>query len=530
MKIKTGISLAAMMVAALLAGCSSSVSAPPIDLPAPITGRIDVSAPDANGNVTVTGTEGAVAGSELVMVVNETTAASASLFILDLIVPSAYASSYPAICSTVGYACEYAEADGSFVMVIAAESDDALTIGLIYSDSGEWRSERISVSVPQSGEPEPDANCTGLGLSGAAVDVKIAPTGKVPILLRQGSETTTNQLIIGEGSDATTVDITGCYAHSIAITQTSTGDLMAVTSEGDKTVWAGRLVSGAVTEARSFTVDYEPMDAIFVGTLSSPIVAMKTSDSVLLQFVSLSDGSALETMAVYHPSASTQLTGITRSIALDSIKMDNSSGDHLGLLITDDGNNVSAYITLFIADTLIHKLTVARSELAVLADEVKSIVDGALYVETSDYVRIAVLDSASTNNSVAQLAINVLISTTAEPLIYSQELGVISQWDSIKIGSPSYDAISSYDSSTLGLLKKIKVSKAYASIDEAIIATSSGWLVQQDLYYDTAPSSSWELWSSGANIVAIDLNDTLAEMFGADATTGTALDGSTLVY
>ena len=374
MKIKTGISLAAIVIATLLAGCGS-VSAPPIDLPAPITGRVDVSAPDANGNVTVTGTEGAVEGSELVMVVNETTAASASLSILDLIIPSAYAASFPNICSTTGHACAYAEADGSFVVVIAADSDDALTIGLIDASSGAWRSERIEVTVPQSGEPEPDANCTGLGLSGATVDVKIAPAGQVPVLLKQGSETTTNQLIIGEGADATTVDITGCYAHSIAITQTSTGDLMAVTSEGDKTVWAGRLVSGAVTEARSFTVDYEPMDAIFVGTLSSPIVAVKTSDSVLLQFISLADGTALETMAIYHPSSSTQLTGITRSIALDSIKMDNANDEILGLLITDTGDNVSAYLTIFQADTLIHKLTVARSELDSLTDEIHQLKD-----------------------------------------------------------------------------------------------------------------------------------------------------------
>ena len=100
-----------------VAGCGSA-SAPPVDLPAPITGRIDVSSPDADGNVTITGSAGAVEGASLFMAVNESV--SASLQLLDALVPSAYAGSFPAVCYEAGHACAVAESDGSFVIILQA--------------------------------------------------------------------------------------------------------------------------------------------------------------------------------------------------------------------------------------------------------------------------------------------------------------------------------------------------------------------------------------------------------------------------
>jgi len=522
--------IAAIAAIVLLAGCGSSVSAPPVDLPAPITGRIDVSAPDEDGNVVVTGSEGAVEGGSLVMVVNESESAALELRLWDLIVPSAYAAEYPDICSEEGHSCTYADEDGSFIILIKAGTDDALTIGVIDPETGEWLSETITVSVPQSGDPNPDTeSCEGLGLTGKVVDVAIAPIAGVPVLLKEGSDTTFNELIIGEEGE-TTVEVSGCYAHSLAIKKTSTGDLIVVTSKDDKRIWAGRLAGGAVGDTRSYSTTYEPMHLVMLANSTAPIVAMRASNSVVLQQITLADGSALETMEIYYPSASTKLTGVTRSVALDVIRMNNTLDEFLGLLITDKGDNVSSFVTIFRADNLTHKLTKARTDIDATADDVMSIVDGAFYINNGEQVRIAVLDSASTNNSLIQLIISVTLISVPEELEYNDKLSSITSWDDVRIGDPAINSISSYNSADIGLLRRLGVSKVSDTLDEAIVATSTGWLVKQQLYFDTAPSSAWEEWDTAADFVAIFLSDGLQMLYGADAASGQAIDGSTLIY
>ena len=104
-------------------GCSgtvSSISAPPVDMPAPITGRVDVSSPDASGMVTVKGTAGAVPAGSLVMAVNEGVSSAKMLRIMNFFVSDAYAqdASFPAICNETGHACALADVDGSFVILL----------------------------------------------------------------------------------------------------------------------------------------------------------------------------------------------------------------------------------------------------------------------------------------------------------------------------------------------------------------------------------------------------------------------------
>ncbi len=514
MKITRTIYLGALsMIAAALLGACGSASAPPIDLPAPITGRVDVSSPDDSGNVTVTGTEGAVTGGALVMVVNEGEAESASIKLMDYLIPSAYAVEYPETCSVVGHACVYAEDDGSFVVVIAASAEDPLTIGLIYPYNGAWRSEQIQLTVPTPAEPE--ENCAGLGLSGKAVDVEIAPVSGVPVLLKQGSDTTTNQLVIGAAAE-TTVAVNGCYAHSLAIRNISGADRIVVTSKDDKTIWMGKFQGGAFTDERAFTLSDEPMHAMFIEAFAAPLVAFKTASSVALSLVSMIDGSMIQTLSI--SLASAPLEGLTRSLSLDSLKMANDYNQYLGLLITDKGDNVDAYVTLFRADDLAEDaLTVQRTGLAGLAGAPSSIVDGALYVYNSEEVDIAILDSAiaGTNNLVdAKIYYDTtyLLNETSD-LNYSK-------LSDIKTGQINQHP-------TLEKLEKVVVKRS-TSPEVAFAVAADGLLLMQQLTYlfpyETAS------WAPSGSIVALDLNDDLQLMYGADVVTGAVIDGSGLVY
>ncbi|HPM42044.1 MAG TPA: hypothetical protein PLY45_06380, partial [bacterium] len=159
----------ALILTFFLAGCGSQASAPPVDLPAPVAGFIEVSSPDADGNVTVTGSEGAVPGGAIVMIVNESASASLIAPMIGAFVSEAYAADdLPAICSEPGHSCTVADSDGKFVVVIAAAEGDTLTIGIIDSE-GNWISELLTESVPEP-EPEPEANCSGESVAGDAVD------------------------------------------------------------------------------------------------------------------------------------------------------------------------------------------------------------------------------------------------------------------------------------------------------------------------------------------------------------------------
>lgn len=515
MKITKTIYLGAlsMIVAALLGACGSA-SAPPIDLPAPITGRVDVSSPDDSGNVTVTGTEGAVTGGALVMVVNEGEAESAGIKLMDYLIPSAYAVEYPETCSVVGHACAYAEDDGSFVVVIAASAEDPLTIGLIYPYNGAWRSEQIQLTVPTPAEPE--ENCAGLGLSGKTVDVEIAPVSGVPVLLKQGTDTTTNQLVIGAAAE-TTVAVNGCYAHSLAIRDISGADRVVVTSKDDKTIWMGKFQGGAFTDERAFTLSDEPMHAMFIDAFAAPLVAFKTATSVVLSLVSMIDGSMIQTLSISFASA--PLEGLTRSLSLDSLKMSNYGNQYLGLLITDKGDNVDAYVTLFRADDLTEDaLTVKRTGLAGLAGAPSSIADGALCVFNDEDVGIVILDSAiaGTNNLDDT---RIYHDSGLYPLYENSNL------DSVKLSDIKTSHINQHP--TLEKLEKVVVKRS-SSPEVAIAVAVDGTLLMQqmtDLFpYETAS------WAPSGSIVALDLNDDLQLMYGADVVTGAVIDGSGLVY
>jgi hypothetical protein len=515
--------LITMMILAV--GCGSA-SAPPVDLPAPITGRIDVSSPDANGDVTVTGTEGAVTGGAIVLVVNEDEAGSASMMIYDMLVPSAYAQTFPAICEEVWRACTEAAEDGSFQVVIPAAVGDTLVIGLI-NDEGEWRSDTIRVVVPASGTPDPEANCLDEGVAGAVVDVKIAPTSGIPVMLKQGSDTTTNQLVIGATSP-TTVAITGCHAHSIAFFESATGDSIAVTSKEDKVLWAGRFVAGDVLDTKTFTLEYEPMHIAFVNYPTQPIVAIrKTSNTVRLARISLSEGLILDEMILNldDPPSINEVTDVTRSTAIDVLKMGTDGGQYIGLLIVDNGNAANSYLTLYQADGIVHKATWSRATVSGFSDvgPIASMVDGIFYVyeAASEYfVRLAITDSTSTENVLLEFD------------IWKDSFGNMLQWtELLNAINTFYNVIAKLktvpDTDPTVPLKKLAIMRPPMSPPACVITNSNGQLYQRELGTFATGIFKWIAdWALGHDIVAIDTSVENELLYGADATAGSVINGS----
>lgn len=499
----------------LWAGCGGS-SAPPVDLPAPITGRIDVSSPDANGDVTITGDADAVTGGTIVMVVNED-AAAAAWMILDMLVPNAYAQTFPSICDTTGHACTESADDGSFQLTIPAAVGDTLTIGLI-DENGDWISDTISTTVPESGTPDPTANCAAEDVTGKVVDIKIAPTSGIPVMLREGSATTTNQLVIGYDSP-TTVDIVGCHAHSLAFFPSTYGDSIAVTSQGDKKLWAARFVSGEIRDSRSFDLDYEPMNIIFVNLATKPTVAIRaTSNTITLNQISTSSGAVGAGMLLL-TSATTEVTGITRSTALRITPME---GDILGFLITDDGNPVNSYATLFQAtsDGAKHKGTWSRSNMSDLTYPLSSMVDGIVYstASPSGFMRFAVLDSAGTGNTLKRFHI-----MTAGP-----ELGWNDDLSTAVLTVPTLEAKVAPD--IVGdPFNNIALNDSAFVNPRAIVTDDHGRLYQNILTADLSKVVYIADWALNNNIVAMDLLPTASSLYGADATSDAMIDGSSLV-
>lgn len=514
-RMKTSIGILAFIIAIISAGCGS-VSAPPVDLPAPITGRVDVSSPDGDGNVTITGSEGAVEGGNIVMVVNESVATAWKL--LDKLIPPAYAQTLPSICSEVGHACTVAADDGSFQVTIPASTGDVLVIGLIDED-GNWISDTISVPVPESGTPDPSANCAGEGVTGTVVDVKIAPTSGVPVLLKQGSDTTTNELVIGT-SNPTTVAVNGCYAHSLAFFATNSGDAIAVTSKDDLILWAARMVGNDIQDARSFTLDYEPMHIAFVDLPAQPIVAIRTSASTVgLAAISTSEG----TIATEMPSGA---TGVTRSIALDVLPATNSAGQYLGMLTVDDGTHVNASITLFQAETLSAKGAFSVDNITQYnqGNPLLSITDAALYRSlvggTNDYYfYLAVLDSSSSENALKKYSLWYETSTHVQ-LRTSTDLSAITNFL-----PPTY-AMGHIESGSA--LNNIVRGTFTSDGDMGIMTKADGTLYEQMLWTDNDIAFLYD-WAPGDSIVALDTLPASHELFGADATAGSAIDGSSYV-
>lgn len=509
------------IVACYVASCGGS-SAPPVDLPAPITGRVEVGSPDADGNTTIKGTAGAVDPDVTVMAVNESLTNAKVFEFLNSFVPTAYAeSTLPSVCSQTGHACAVADSTGAFTITMPASIGHSIKIGVIDA-TGAFISETITLSVPDKGEPSPEANCKGNSLTGKAVDVKIAPTSGEPILLKQGSDTTTNQLIIGS-STKTTVNINGCYAHSLAVYATSSGDLIVATSKDDKILWKGLWASSAMSGKNSFILTNEPMHVSFSNSNTAVMVALKTSTSVTIGMFSLETGEFTASIDLLDANGNT-ITGLTRSIRLDVKAMSTVYADnYLGFLITDNGNPTDAYVTIFHAAGTLSQPNVSwsRSQIEPGSVQLKSIADGAIYVSSDgvdQYMNFVVTDPT---DGINKLFMYQVVTSTRLARI---QKGV--NFSTVSLGIPVTDKTPFSCSETM---QHVIISDS-SNTPRAIASTNQGNLcisISLDL---AAPAFVLTPWSGVDLITAITLNDSLSLFYGLDSTTNTVVNGSSLVY
>lgn len=281
-----------LMAAVTLAGCGLA-SAPPVELPAPVTGQIDASAPSAeSGKATITGGAGSVEGGVIVLAANERTSGETALLwrATDLLFPKAYAADFPSICDHEGIACVRSEADGSFVIEIGAVAGDTIILVLI-DIYGNDMSPRVTITIPAG---EGIAAC-GSGFAGKLAAVTSA--SDITYALYEGSASTSNKIAFG-GNE---FEVPGCYASDIAVypmgsdpfVGTATDAyLIAVASANDKKLWFGIWDGQYLIGSFTYTLAIEPKRVAFAGDPSKVLVG-GTGNSVDINLISVTDGSTI---------------------------------------------------------------------------------------------------------------------------------------------------------------------------------------------------------------------------------------------
>lgn len=311
--------------------CCAKASAPPVELPAPVTGQIDVGAPSAEGKATITGNAGAVTGGSTVLAINES-AVTASLWqVTDLFFPKAYAQTLPAVCDLVGRACAAAESDGSFTMEIDAIVGDQIILVLIDED-GEEISDRVTVTVPAGS----GIVACGSGFEGNLV--AIANLGGVVYALHEGSTDYANRIFIGSQE----FEIPGCYAKDIAVIEESAGSiLIAVVSGTDNKLWIGRWNTANITMGLTYTTDITPEKLAFTDDPTEVIVA-GVGNSVQVDLISIADGSTTHSLVTNN----TNEAGVTALNAIGPF----ADGNYLGIVVASDASEY--YLTFFLTSSL----------------------------------------------------------------------------------------------------------------------------------------------------------------------------------
>jgi hypothetical protein len=282
---------------ATAAGCggttaTSGAAAPPVDLPAPVVGRIDVGTPDATGKSTITGTEGAVEANTIVMAINENLEAVSALWrITDALFPSAYAQSLPSVCSETGHACTTSASDGSFELQIEASIGDSIVIVLL-DEEGTEISPRISVIIPSTnledtGLEVEAGECAGQGFVGTIKG--LVNVEGVPLVVKDGDEENTNTLLVGSLS----IPLPGCDCKKLMVVPTGTVDGSIVVELGDGSIWSARW--NGLTDlygASLVTPDFEILAMAPMGDPDYIVVVFETTSAgFAVGRLNLADGS-----------------------------------------------------------------------------------------------------------------------------------------------------------------------------------------------------------------------------------------------
>jgi hypothetical protein len=482
--------------------CCAKASAPPVDLPAPVTGQIDVGAPDAEGKATITGNEGAVTGGSTVLAINES-AVEASLWqVTDFLFSKAYAQTFPGVCDLEGRACAEAEADGSFTMQIDAVVGDQIILVLISSD-GEEISERVTVSVPAGS----GIQACGSGFEGSLV--AIANVGGVVYSLFEGSTDSANKLIIG-GSE---FQIPGCYAKSIAAIEESTGSiLIAAASDSDNKLWIGRWNGDNLTMGLTYATDIAPYKAAFAGDPAEVILAGAES-SINVEAISVSDGSTTHSLT-------TNNTDETDVAALNIIGPF-ADGGYLGIVVARDSSGY--YLTFFLASSLSNvtsnpgEIFLSASAMGIVGDD--PVVADASLGSDSGEIRFIISD----RQSIEPAFRSIRVAIGVQPIMFSDNA---SSFDGLSIDSAyATEAVPNtftYPRSYVQFSSS-SAANAYVLTDDSYL-----WRIENCFSPGAMVQTFISLTAELPDPIAIAIDDTGASLAGGNAA-GTTADLSSYI-
>lgn len=195
------------------------VSAPPVSLPSPVTGRIVVSSADASGNISVTGEDGSVTADSTVMVINaSTTSFNLPEKFINLLIKDVYAATdFPPVCSQTGRSCALADANGAFELSIPGADGDEIIIVLIDPTTGVETSDRLTRSVPDNLSP----------FSGEPIGVKLNPEAAELYVLLKGDTSNLNRIQTATLSpwsiNSGTTDVGGTLATQMDVSPGNVG-------------------------------------------------------------------------------------------------------------------------------------------------------------------------------------------------------------------------------------------------------------------------------------------------------------------
>lgn len=324
-----------ILAGAFFTGCGS-VSAPPVDLPAPVVGRIDAGGPSDAGKSTITGQPGAIdqaaidAGA-IVLAENQRLAGTQSSLwkITDALFTSAYAQEvpFPSVCSQTGRACALPESDGSFSVEVDAVVGDTIDVYMIYADSGAQRSSIVTVTIPAGSNV---ASCESTSATGKLMD--LLNVGGTPFVLFEGNGTQPNTLTIG----ADAFSVPGCYAHSMAFYPFAQDDiLIAMASANDNILWVGRWNGSQIVMGRTFVLEASviPQKVVFDGDPTAFLLGVynsSTSESQVKR-IAVADGTEGSTYTV-------SVSSLMSTLALRTIGPFADS-NYLGMVVNGSGGS-----------------------------------------------------------------------------------------------------------------------------------------------------------------------------------------------
>ena len=377
-----------------IVGCGG-MSAPPVSLPTPVTGRITISAPDADGNITVTGEDGSVSASSTVLAENESVTASLMDRFLSAFVSKAYATpstsdnSCPSVYSGTGYQCATADENGAFTLLIAGSAGDSISIALIDPSTGALLSDPLTRSVPDD----------IFAFSNPVVDLAV-PMGDdyvgYLVVLTQGSDVTDHDLLLydpstgsSESVDITFPDSFGAAEFLMMGTNTAitsaTGNVAIygqdvslvgeaevageITSAfvNDNIFWFGNGEAGvSISIINPISID-DPIDVTFIQSNSSHGSVEAMTDGIyhgssegetlalvaaVVSFTSSSDGSISKILGVYDKESMFAGGGNYEPIGSVSLAADSDISDikmildGSMLMLTDKTNNKILFYSL----------------------------------------------------------------------------------------------------------------------------------------------------------------------------------------